>query len=55
MINYQVADMMQGVQNLIEAAAIRAGDEVLLLADRRSDPVSLEAVSAGLKASARSR
>ena len=49
MINYQVADMTQGVQNMMEAAAIRPGDEVLLLADRRSDPVSLEAVAAGLK------
>ena len=49
MINYQVADMMQGVQNMMEAAAIRPGDEVLLLADRRSDSISMEAISAALK------
>jgi hypothetical protein len=50
MINYQVADMMQGVQNMIEAAAIRPGEQVLLLADRRSDPLTMEALNAGLKA-----
>ena len=34
---------------MIEAADIRTGDQVLLLADRRSDPVSIEALTAGLK------
>jgi len=49
MINYQIADMVQGVQNMIEAADIRRGDQVLLLADRRSDLTSMEAITAGLK------
>ncbi len=49
MIHYQIADMVQGVQNMIEAADIRSGDQVLLLADRRSDPVSMEAINAGLR------
>ncbi|NIO08252.1 MAG: hypothetical protein GTO40_09705 [Deltaproteobacteria bacterium] len=50
MIQYQIADMVQGVKNMIEAADIRGGDHVLLLADRRSDRMSMEAISAGLKA-----
>ena len=29
---YQVADMMIGVRNMIEAADLRQGDQVLLLA-----------------------
>jgi len=45
MINYQIADMVQGVQNMIEAADIRRGDQVLLLADRRSDLTSMEAIT----------
>ncbi len=49
MIDYQAADMVRGVQNMIEAADIRSGDQVLLLADRRSDPISMEAMTAGLK------
>jgi len=49
MIEYQIADMVQGVQNMIEAADIRRGDQVLLLADRRSDPMSVEAITGGLK------
>ena len=44
-----IADMVDGVKNMIEAADIRAGDQVLLLADRRSDAASLEAITAGLK------
>lgn len=48
MLNYGVADMMLGVRNMIEAADIRAGDHVLLLADRRSDPTTMEAIAAGL-------
>ena len=43
-----VSDMMKGVMNLIEAADIRPKDEVLILGDVRSDPVSLDAIKAGL-------
>jgi hypothetical protein len=43
-----VSDMMKGVMNLIEAADIRPKDEVLILGDTRSDPVSLDAIKAGL-------
>lgn len=45
----QVADLIPGVRNLIEAAAIKTGDQVLLLSDTRSDPPSIEALRAGLK------
>src|SRR6266849_4298068 len=50
MIHHQIADMIPGVQNMIEAADIRPGDQVLLLADRRSDPPTMEAIAAVLKA-----
>lgn len=50
MLHCQIGDMIQGVQNLIEAAAIQPGDQVLLLADRRSDPPTIEALITGLKA-----
>lgn len=43
-----VSDMMKGVMNLIEAADIRPKDQVLLLADTRSDADSLKALKAGL-------
>ncbi len=46
---YQVADMMIGVRNMIEAADLRRGDQVLLLADTRSDKTTLEALTAGLR------
>lgn len=49
MIHNGIADMVPGVQNMIESADIREGDEVLLLADRRSDPMSMEAITAVLK------
>ena len=49
MIEYDIADMMDGVKNMIEASDIRSGDQVLLLADRRSDAASMEAITAGLK------
>jgi hypothetical protein len=49
MSSCQISDMILGVKNMIEAADIRSGDQVLLLADRRSDPVSMEALTAGLK------
>ena len=38
---YQVADMMIGVRNMIEAADLRQGDQVLLLADTRSDKTTM--------------
>ena len=50
MLSHQVADMTRGVQNMIEAADLRAGDQVLLLADRRSDRLTMEGISAGLQA-----
>jgi hypothetical protein len=40
--------MMKGVQNMIEADDIRPLDQVLLLADRRNDPVSIEVITTGL-------
>src|SRR5258705_624491 len=43
------ADMVTGVQNLIEASGVRAGKSVLLLTDRRSERESIEAVTAGLR------
>jgi len=46
---YEVADMMIGVRNMIEAADLRRGDQVLLLADTRSDKTTLEALTAGLR------
>ena len=52
---YQVADMMIGVRNMIEAADLRRGDQVLLLADTRSDKTTLEALTAGLRFFAPSR
>jgi hypothetical protein len=50
MIHHEIADMMVGVQNMIEASDIRPGDQVLLLGDRRSDPQTMEALAAGLTA-----
>jgi hypothetical protein len=44
---YQVADMMIGVRNMIEAADLRSGDQVLLLADTRSDKTTLAALTRG--------
>ena len=46
---YEVADMMIGVRNMIEAADLRRGDQVLLFADTRSDKTTLEALTAGLR------
>jgi len=46
---YPIADMMIGVRNMIEAADLRRGDQVLLLADTRSDKTTLEALTAGLR------
>ena len=46
---YQFADMMIGVRNMIEAADLRRGDQVLLLADTRSDKTTMEALTAGLR------
>ncbi len=50
MDNYQIANMVKGVQNMIEAVGIHEGDKVLFLADTRSDQPSLQACTAGLKA-----
>jgi hypothetical protein len=47
--SYNVADMMVGVRNMIEAADVRQGDKVLLLADTRSDKTTMEAIRAGLR------
>ena len=47
--DYSIADMMIGVRNMIEAAGLRAGDQVLLLADTRSDKPTVEALNAGLR------
>ena len=47
--SYQISDMMIGVRNMIEAADLRPGDQVLLLADTRSDKTTLEALTAGLR------
>lgn len=49
MVGCQIADMIPGVKNMMEAAEIRPDDQVLLLADRRSDTVTMEAITAGLK------
>jgi len=46
---YEIADMMTGVRNMIEAADLRRGDQVLLLADTRSDKTTMEALTAGLR------
>ena len=43
---YTIADMMIGVRNMIEAADLRRGDQVLLLADTRSDKLTLDAFNA---------
>ena len=47
--DYSIADMMIGVRNMIEAADLRVGDQVLLLADTRSDKPTVEALNAGLR------
>src|SRR5438552_353017 len=49
MFSLEVADYLPGVMNMIHAADIRGGETVMLLADRRSDPLSIEATTAGLK------
>ena len=46
---YETADMMLGVRNMIEAAGPLPRDQVLLLADTRSDKTTLEALTAGLR------
>jgi hypothetical protein len=45
---FHVADMMKEVQNMIEASDIQPRDQVLLFADRRSDPGSIEVITTGL-------
>jgi hypothetical protein len=41
---YPIADMMIGVRNMIEAADLRRGDQVLLLADTRSDKQTMDLI-----------
>jgi hypothetical protein len=48
-IPYPIAEMMFGVRNMIEAADLRCDDQVLLLADTRSDKATLDALTAGLR------
>jgi hypothetical protein len=50
MFKLEVADLIPGVMNMIEAADIQGGESILLLADRRSDPLSIEATTAALRA-----
>jgi hypothetical protein len=40
---YEVADVMIGVRNMIDAADLCPGDQVLLLADTRSDKTTRSA------------
>ena len=42
----KVSDLVIGARNMIEAADIRPGDSVLLLADRSSDGDSIDALAA---------
>lgn len=50
MFHLEVADLIPGAMNMIEAADIRKGESIMLLADRRSDPQSIEATTTALKA-----
>src|SRR5919198_1413105 len=45
----KISDLVLGAKNMIEAADVRAGDSVLLLADRSSDPDSMDAIGAALR------
>lgn len=45
----KISDLVLGAKNMIEAADVRAGDSVLLLADRSSDPDSIDAIAAALR------
>src|SRR5262245_47090205 len=47
--NLEVADLIPGAMNMIQAADVQGGETILLLADRRSDPLSIEATTAALK------
>ena len=49
-LDVSLTELMPGVKNFIGAAGIHEGDRVLFLADTRSDPPSLQACAAGLKA-----
>ena len=49
MFHLEVADYLPGVMNMLQAADIRGGETVMLLADRRSDPLSIESTATGLK------
>ncbi len=50
LFGYRMADYWIGTQNLIEASAIQSGDTVLMLADRRSDSLTMETLEAALTA-----
>lgn len=50
MFHVGITDYWAGAQNLIEASGILAGDTVLLLADRRSDPLTMETLGVALNA-----
>jgi len=45
----KVSDLVIGARNMIEAADIRPGDSVLMLADRSSDGDSIDALAAALR------
>jgi hypothetical protein len=45
----KISGLVLGAKNMIEAADVRAGDSVLLLADRSSDPDSMDAIAATLR------
>ena len=45
----KVSDLVIGARNMIEAADIRPGDSVLLLADRSSDGDSIDALASALR------
>jgi hypothetical protein len=49
-LDVSLMNLMPGVHNFIESAGIHEGEKVLFLADSRSDPASLQACTAGLKA-----
>jgi hypothetical protein len=49
MFRLEVGDYLAGVMNMIEAADIHKDETVMLLADRRSDPLSIEATATGLR------
>jgi len=49
MLHRDSADLVEGARNLVDSAAIEAGETVLILGDRGSDSPSMEALAAVLK------